>query len=87
MKTIHKYHLNDTYDHFIYIHEGHENLHVNIQNDIICLWALVDPEKPLIKRVIHIYNTGWDCESKSQHYLGTVFQGPLVWHVFEGDII
>ena len=87
MKTIYKYPLNATGDQFIHIYEGHEILHVGIQNDEICLWALVDVEKPLIKRIIHIFGTGHDCASQLQHYLGTVFQGPFVWHLFEGDII
>lgn len=93
MKTIHKFELIDgcwieTYGTFF------QPLSVQIQNGIICLWAVVDvPEigrpdqrfDPLMtRRQLFVYGTGREISNyEKREYLGTVQRGALVWHVFQ----
>jgi hypothetical protein len=52
------------------------------------LWALVDLQRPMVKRTIEIYGTGHPCQSGAKSFVGTVIdqQRGLVWHVFDGVI-
>lgn len=59
-------------------------LTVQLQNDIPCLWAIVNPEEASNTRVFHIHGTGHPLEVAPRDYVGTFQQGPFVWHVFEG---
>ena len=61
-------------------------LTVQVQNNIPCLWALVDPEMPPSRRTIYIRGTGHEFDVKSFKYINTFQQlnGGLIWHVFEG---
>ena len=64
-------------------------LSVGIQNPHkISMWALVDPDiEKAIVRTIGIVGTGnhiaFSTEKGDNRFLGTVFDGPFVWHVFE----
>jgi len=65
---------------------GAEILDIQIQNDMPCIWALVDPEAIKVNRTFYIYGTGHVIEySCSKEYIGTyqLFGGELVFHVFE----
>jgi len=60
-------------------------LTVQMQDGQPCLWAFVDPERPMRKRKIRVFGTGHTIESCGR-YIST-FQmqgGALVFHVFEG---
>lgn len=54
----------------------------------ICVWAIVDPEAETDERVeydILQIGTGWDFgqnELDSIEFIGTVKEGPYMWHVF-----
>jgi len=48
----------------------------------ICLWAEVPDGFPVETRTFRVIGTGWDVPDLGT-YLGTVFDGPLVWHVYE----
>lgn len=52
------------------------------QGTVLCMWALVDPDSPKEKRVVHVVGTGEQIVGDLGEYIGTVQQGPLVWHVF-----
>lgn len=56
-----------------------------IQSGALCLWARVWTESPLEKRTFLIVGTGNSFpESKlPPKHIGTVQNGPFVWHVFE----
>ena len=87
MKTIWKYALKiDTYTTTLQIPAGAELLHVAAQNDVPCLWFLLDPNMPLRDRHFNVCGTGWEkipeYISKTD-YAGTVLIGPYVWHIFE----
>jgi len=83
--VVYKYELTsgvNTFD----IPEGAQTLCVQEQNDVICLWALVDNERPTVQRTFIIYHTGQEIRVKAvKAYIGTVQinGGYLVSHIFE----
>lgn len=58
-------------------------LTVQMQRGIPCVWAVVDEYEETEPRVIRIFGTGNPYDANAAHYIGTVQNGPLVWHVFE----
>lgn len=60
---------------------------VQLQNDEPCIWAVVDPAKPIVRRLFYIRGTGHRiAEAAEAEYVGT-FQyegGTLVFHLFAG---
>ena len=64
---------------------GAEILHVGMQGDACCLWALVDPGEADEERAIRIYDTGHPVEQFPGRHIGTfmAMQGRLVFHAFE----
>ena len=59
-----------------------EIVHVGIQNSDVHLWAKVDPLRSTETRCFSVYGTGHLIPDQAL-YVGTVFDGPFVWHVFE----
>jgi hypothetical protein len=59
-------------------------LHVGVQFGRVCVWVLVDPEKPPVERAFSMRGTGHQCPYTTEQYLGTVVleDGGLVLHVF-----
>jgi hypothetical protein len=64
--------------------KGAEILTVGFQNyREITIWALVDPDAEMIERFFMVRGTGHPVELRTdQKFLGTVFDGPFVWHVW-----
>ncbi len=58
-------------------------VHVGMQNDQIFVWA----EQNVSTEVCSVYyvGTGYDY-SDDRQYVGTVFEGPFVWHVIKKNI-
>jgi len=88
MKTIWKFPLELTDRQSVGMLAGAEILSVQIQGATVCLWAIVEPSGQREERVFEIIGTGqtvWPTEPDRQvrKYIGTVQQGPWVWHVFE----
>jgi hypothetical protein len=54
------------------------------QSNNIAVYALVDPELPVVHYRFHIIGTGSTAKIRDQKYLGTVKlnQGQLVFHVY-----
>lgn len=78
MRTVYKYPLTNP---VIEMPAGGKVVTVDIQNGQPCLWAEVDPTaKKMEKRRFHVYGTGNVVEGK---YVGTYFEGPFIWHVYE----
>lgn len=83
-KVIYKYELG-LGDSEIDMPAGAQILTVHQQNNVVTLWALVDPSKEPVKRSFLVVGTGkfFTCEP---HYvfIGTVFvfNGTIVFHVF-----
>jgi hypothetical protein len=86
MRTvIWKYPLELTLYQSIKLPIGSQFLHCAMQHDAITLWAAVDPEARLCEREIMIQGTGQEHNPVIHDavHLGTVFDPPMVWHVFE----
>lgn len=62
---------------------GAEILDVQMQAGIPTLWALVDTRIDVETRRFEIYGTGHALPDAHRRHVGTVQEGPLVWHVFE----
>lgn len=61
-------------------------LSLQTQGNIPCIWALVDPKQPLVRRWFRIAGTGHPIENTdSMTFIGTfqIMQGQLVFHIFE----
>jgi hypothetical protein len=56
-----------------------EVLHVAVQDDQPCLWALVDTDEPSFDREFRIFGTGHEVLGVHD---ATFFEGPFVWHLF-----
>ena len=82
MKTIWKYKLipRSTY---IEIPKGAKFLHLDIQNQDICLWFQVDPENEIEIRSFEIIGTGWEFKDDNLNYIGTINNGLYIWHIYE----
>jgi len=64
--------------------KGAEVLSVGLQGNDIQVWALVDPSKSTTPRHFHVRGTGHACSIAGEKFIGTIFDGSFVWHVFDG---
>ena len=87
MLTVHKHHV-ELGDYFeIAMPKGAKILTVAEQHGLPCLWALVDTDKPIEKRLFRFAGTGHPITERPEHlqFVAT-FQmqgGSLVFHIFE----
>jgi len=86
-ETIYKYPLPLDNLSIIDMPTGAHVLCVQVQNDIPCLWAIVDPQQPLERRPFRLSGTGHllALDVGASRYIGT-FQlnnGSFIGHVFE----
>lgn len=86
MKTIWKYPLKSDSE-LIYMPDGAEILSVQVQNNRIVLWTLVESDHPEVQRLFITYYTGQTIRADRNQllFVGTVQrdQGLTVEHVFE----
>lgn len=85
MSRIYRYVLKAVDVQDIEMSEGAQVIHVAAQFENICLWAVVDITRPIVKRRIGVIPTGMDFISEGTQYLGTAMLqgGNLVFHIFE----
>ena len=83
MSVIYKFPLRVTDEQTINMPTGAKILSVQFQNDQLCVWARIDNEYFKSKRTFLIVGTGHRFPDDGRQYIGTVQQGPFVWHVFE----
>lgn len=84
MKRIYKFPLQVTNEQVLRLQIGAQLLDVQIQHDVLCLWALVDTNQIQMEdRTLNIYGTGHPASDNPGNFIATVQQGPMVWHVFE----
>jgi len=60
-------------------------LTVQMQNGDPCMWVLLNPSQPTVRRIFDVYGTGHDMPDIPGHYVAT-FQmdgGAMVWRVFD----
>lgn len=60
-------------------------LDVQIQNDTLVAWILINPIYPKRKIKIDAIGTGWPYSDRRSKYLRTLQDGELVWHIFVRD--
>jgi hypothetical protein len=58
-------------------------LMIDVQFGVPCMWALVDPAKPMVQREFLIVGTGHPVPPSGNRHVGSFQQPPFVWHVFE----
>lgn len=83
MKKIYDYCLPIVDQQHVYIPEGAQIISVAMQDDVLCLWAIVETVGPIEEREILIRGTGDPLTGSEGRFIGTI-SDELVWHVFEG---
>ena len=61
---------------------GARVLTAQIQRGTLCVWALVDPSHSVESVTFSVVGTGHEFNPVGKTYVGTVQDGPLVWHVW-----
>lgn len=87
-KTIWKFQLQVLDTQFIWIPKNAEILSVQNQNEVPCMWALVNPTEEKEEKCFEIFGTGHDvhCDMGiDRRFIGTfqLHTGSLVFHLFE----
>jgi hypothetical protein len=88
MKTIFKYPIPQEGVFELKLPEKAKILTVQIQKGNPQMWAIVDPQAPLEKRIFRLAGTGHPLESWPESeflYIGTfqLFEGDFIGHLFE----
>lgn len=89
-KKIFKYPLKQLARQHVLIPYESEILHVGVQRnpltgeEVITLWASVDPDENLVEWEFRIVGTGWDVPENGEH-VGTVelADGNFIWHIYD----
>ncbi len=82
MRTIYKYGFSRT----IELPIDSQVLKVGMQNGIIQMWVLIDPnQKQTCYRNFEMIATGHEFEFDylTHTYIDSLFDGPFVWHIWE----
>lgn len=87
-KTIWKFQLQVLDTQFIWIPKNAEILSVQNQNEVPCMWALVNPTEEKEEKCFEIFGTGQDvnCDMGiDRRFIGTfqLHTDSLVFHLFE----
>lgn len=83
-RAIFKYPLDVTDEQTVNLPFGAKVVHVGMQNDKMYLWAEVDPKsKDDTPVTFRIFGTGHPMPEANIQHVGTVFDGPFVWHVYQ----
>lgn len=81
MRTVHKYVISITRGSRLLLPDTARVVHVGMQNDL-CLWIELETEEPYRnEKTFIVIGTGHPVPQDGT-YVGTVFDGPFVWHVY-----
>lgn len=87
MRLIYKYPFAFKNETAVELPQGARILTVQLQHSYCCLWAEVDPDKPLELRRLRVFGTGHELPEPPEclRYLGTiqVDGGNGIFHIFE----
>lgn len=61
-------------------------LDVKVQDDNICVWAVIDHDFQEKDYYLYTLGTGWPVNKIIGDYLGTVLDGAYVWHLFAAQV-
>lgn len=83
--VVYKYQLNRSLESILELPKGAEVLKVDVQNESICLWALVDPNAQTETRTFEVFGTGHQMDECKRRFINTFFVhgGQYVFHAFE----
>lgn len=90
MMTVHKYVVHITDEPRVPMPQGAQVLSVGVQDDLVCIWALVDPAAPYETRPFSMRGTGHPASGlENVPFIGTVMMAglagrALVFHVWDG---
>lgn len=82
MMAVHKFVIGREWVEELDLPKGAKPLSVQIQQGRFCLWALVDTDAEIERRLVQRRGTGFEIENPDSTYLGTVQEDPFVWHFF-----
>lgn len=84
MKKIYKYILPITDNPVIQVPKDAILLDIQVQNDIVVCWLIVNTESYLVDIIFKIYGTGSEINTDKLLYLKTVktHNDKLIWHIF-----
>lgn len=90
MKTVWKYTLDVLSETKLRVPAGARTLHVGAQEDVVCVWLIVDTEMSLVPRWYRLFGTGHALpegfyDGTFGHHVGTAMLhgGAIVLHAFE----
>ena len=85
MKVVYKYQLNTSGRTELDLPKNAEPIRVDVQNNGLFLWAIVEPQKQATRRVIEVFGTGHQMPDAYRIYINTFFvkEGEYVFHAFE----
>ena len=83
MKTIYKFPLSITDEQTVSMPRGSQVLSVQMQNEQLNVWALVNTENLQEQRKFRIFGTGNPVDVDGNwKFVGTVQERMFVWHIF-----
>ena len=85
MKVVYKYEVSPERGKSVELPADARIIHVGEQGDILMLWAehgWPDANTSHVTRHFDVFGTGQPIPEDARH-LGTFFDGPFVWHVYE----
>jgi hypothetical protein len=88
VKVIYKYLLRTVDEQIVLMPPGAEILSVATQNNVPCIWALVEPGGGSVPHRFGIYGTGHPLPEDLGEFVGTffMFDKTLVFHVFDQGV-
>ncbi len=83
MKSIWKFPIEVTDEQSVEMPVGAQPLSVQVQDDQVCIWALVDTEAKKEERLVQIFDTGIPITDEGD-FIGTfqILKGVLAFHTF-----
>lgn len=81
MSQVWKYELKSGRE-VVHMPVGAKPLCVQVQKDVACLWAEVEPDKRNSARTFVMVGNGWEVPEGGV-YIGTVQRSNFVWHYYE----
>lgn len=86
METVFKYSLPEVGANGLELPKGAKVISADVQGQMICLWAIVNPEAPKETRQFVVAPTGNGVDVTGLDFIQTTFTvNGLVWHVFEDN--
>lgn len=61
---------------------GAKAITVQVQDDLVCVWFEVDPDKSPDQLIIYCVGTGWGRVPEGKEYFATVQHHGFVWHFY-----